>query len=210
MSSGADMAPRAKGSTVQSTIAFVREQCGDAAWSAAEATLPPGDRQRLQAVTSTDEVPYRFLVQLWHAVDTVLRDHPDAAADWVERAGAQSIGSYGVQLYGGILRKPTPREFLTQSISLFRLYYQPGDMDVVEDGPGRAVLRLVGFDPVTPLFCRRQTGGLQQAIALAGGEDARARHVRCTLAGDAFCEWALQWQVGTPSDAPPAGARRVS
>ena len=106
----------------------------------------------------------------------------------------------GVLLYGGILRKATPRVFLTQSISLFRLYYHPGDITAVEDLPGRAILRLVEFDPVTRLFCRRQTGGLRQALLQAGGESPRVKHVRCVHMGDAFCEWELAWR-GEPKDA---------
>jgi hypothetical protein len=205
----ADGAPRTRGSTVQSTMAFVQQQYGAAVAGAIEAALAPPDRDRLRVVTPTDEVPYGMLVRLWQAADTVLKGHADAGATWAEQAGAESIGSYGVQLYGGILRKPTPREFLTQSISLFRLYYQPGDMEVVEDSAGRAVLRLVGFDPVTPLFCRRLSGGLHRAIAFAGGEQATVRHVRCALEGDAFCEWALSWQPASPPEDAPAGARRA-
>ncbi|HVE80318.1 MAG TPA: hypothetical protein VNA89_15745, partial [Gemmatimonadaceae bacterium] len=85
---------------------------------------------------------------------------------------------------------------LTQSVSLFRLFYHPGNMDVVYEAPGAAVLRLVGFDPATPLFCRRQTGGLRCALTLAGGLEPRTRHVRCALEGDAFCEWELGWRAG--------------
>jgi predicted hydrocarbon binding protein len=56
------------------------------------------------------------------------------------------------------------------------------------------VLRLVGFEHGSPFFCRRQTGGLAQAVAIAGGERPRVRHVRCALEGDAFCEWELRWE----------------
>ncbi len=83
--------------------------------------------------------------------------------------------------------------FLTQSVSLFRLCYHPGDMEVVESTEGQAVLRLVGFQAMDPLFCRRQTGGLKWAIEIAGGAAARVRHVSCELEGDAFCEWDLPW-----------------
>ena len=60
--------------------------------------------------------------------------------------------------------------------------------------PGHAVLRLVGFDAGTSVFCRRQTGGLRCAITLAGGAEPSTRHVRCVLEGDAFCEWELRWK----------------
>ena len=119
----------------------------------------------------------------------------ERAPQWAEDSGAQSIDSLGVQMYGGILRKDTLQAFLTQSISLFRLYDHPGDMEVVDDAAGRAVLRLVSVDPATRLFCARQTGGLRRAIELAGGGAAQVRHVRCAIEEDAFCEWELHWQA---------------
>jgi hypothetical protein len=192
---------RAKGSAVHATLTFVGERFGSRARFAVLKALSADDRHTVQEIAPTAEIPYELLVRLWQTVEDTL---PAADRDgWAEAAGEESIGSFGVQLYGGILRKPTPRDFLTQSISLFRLYYHPGDMEVVEDAPGRVVLRLVGFDSVTRLFCRRQTGGLRRAIELAGGGASRVRHVRCAIEGDAFCEWELHWG----EDAPPAGAR---
>ena len=150
----------------------------------------------MREAAPTDEFPFALWTRLSAATDAVIGE---AVPDWPERAGAWAIESTGLQLYGGILRKQSPIEFLTQSVSLFRLYYQPGDMKVVEheavgERGGRGVLRLVGFDHGSAIFCRRQTGGLRQAVALAGGERPRVRHVRCVLEGDAFCEWELRWQ----------------
>ena len=185
----------AKGSTVRSTFNFLNARLGAEGLKSILAALPAETRDALQSIAPTDELPYQQLVALWTAADSVL---PAADPPWADDSGAFSIDSLGIQLYGGILRKPTPREFLTQSISLFRLYYHPGDMEVVEDVAGRAVLRLVGFDPITRIFCQRQTGGLRRAIELAGGEAVRARHVRCCIEGDAFCEWELHWQTDPP------------
>jgi len=185
--------PIARGSTLRSTLDFVTAASGPARAEAALARLAPEDRARVAAAGMTDEVPLSLALALWHAVDAEIgRDDPA----WVERAGALSIDAYGAQLYGGILRKASPLEFLTQSVSLFRLYYQPGDMHVMDAGPGHALLRLVGFGAADALFCRRQTGGLGRAIVLAGGVAPRVRHVRCEVQGDAFCEWELKWSSG--------------
>lgn len=193
--SGSQGLARAKGSTVLSTLTYLSTTFGDAIVQRIGSVLSATDQQAIETVAPTDEVPYALLVRLWRAADTVLSTPGAKVTDWAEQSGEAAIGSLGVQLYGGILRKPTPLEFLTQSISLFRLYYQPGDMEVVEEAHGRAVLRLVGFDPITTIFCRRQTGGLRQAVALAGGGAARVRHVRCLIEGDAFCEWELHWHI---------------
>lgn len=182
----------AKGSVVHSTLEFVRAEAGDAGLRRVLAALPAPARARLKRAAATEEVPYAILRTVWEAADRIVGGGDPL---WMERAGDFSIRSTGVQLYSGILKKSSPSEFLTQSVSLFRLYYRPGDMQVVFEAPGAAVLRLVGFDPGTVLFCRRQTGGLRCAITLAGGLDARVRHVRCSLEGDAFCEWELGWRL---------------
>lgn len=183
-----------KGSVVRSTLAFLRAERGEEATARMLEALLPESRRRLTAAEPTEEVPFAFVRELWEATDALLGA---SDAKWSERAGAFSIESAGVQFYGGILKKSNPTEFLTQSVSLFRLFYRPGDMEVVFAEPGAAVLRLVGFDAGTPLFCQRQTGGLRLALALAGGTAAHARHVRCVTEGDAFCEWELAWRVVT-------------
>jgi hypothetical protein len=184
-------APQAKGSTLRSTLAFVRARYGEEAAARVLARLGDGDRRRVESVSATDEIPIELLLTLWRAVDAEVGGQDPA---WPERSGAFAIESMGVQLYGGILRKSSPVEFLTQPVSLFRLYYQPGNMEVVEVEPGRAVLRLVGFDAGDTRFCRRQTGGLLRSVELAGGASPAVRHVRCAVEGDAFCEWELRWE----------------
>ena len=182
--------PQAKGSTLRSTLRYVESAHGEAVAAAVLDRLDAATRARIESAAPTDEVPIDLLRALWAAVDeTVGKRDPG----WPEKSGAFSIQSMGVQLYGGILKKRDPLEFLRQPVSLFRLYYQPGNMEVVEAEPGRAVLRLVGF-PGDPVFCRRQTGGLLRAIELAGGTLPSVRHVRCSVEGDAFCEWELRWE----------------
>ena len=181
----------AKGSVIRSTLAFLRAERGEAEVARALASIEPRERERLTRAEPTDEIPFATVRALWEAIDAQLGGSDPR---WSERAGAFSIDSAGVQFYGGILRKSNPTEFLTQSVSLFRLFYRPGDMEVVLADPGAAVLRLVGFDARTRLFCQRQTGGLGRALALAGGLEPRARHVRCANEGDAFCEWELKWK----------------
>lgn len=184
-----------KGATVRGTLAFLHKLVGPAGVQAVLDTLPVALAADLSTVQPTDDVPYARLVALWQAADSQLRDrHPN----WAELGGRFNIESLGLQLYGGILRKPTPKDFLTQSVSLFRLFYAPGDMSVVQEEPGSAVLRLVGFDPVHAVFCRRQVGGLACALELAGGVSPVVRHVRCTLQGDVFCEWEMHWSEREP------------
>lgn len=185
--------PVTRGSTLRSTLAYLHREVGQTSVDRVLEQLSPEHRERVAAAVDspTAEIPFALLSELLRAADAAMRD---ADPRWVEAAGAFAIESSGMQLYPGILRKSSPLEFLTQPISLFRLYYQPGNMEVVEHEAGRAVLRLVGFEHRNALFCRRQTGGLQRALELAGGQGASVRHVRCGEEGDAFCEWELRWR----------------
>jgi hypothetical protein len=184
------MTALARGSTIVSTLGFIARDFGDEAGARVLAALPSEHREAVGVAHDTQEIPFSTLIAFWRAADGVLAPLEPA---WIEHSGAFAIESGGVRHYSGILRKASPLEFLTQRVSLFRLFYQPGNQEVVEHEPGRAVLRLVGFDAVDPLFCRRQTGGLQRALEIAGATSAAVRHVRCSLEGDAFCEWELTW-----------------
>jgi hypothetical protein len=188
--SAAVAAPHAKGSTLRSTLRFVEAEFDAATAREVLSRLGEAERARVEAAAPTDEVPIELLRALWDAVEEVVGERDPR---WPERSGAFSIQSGGVEMYRGILLKKEPLEFLTQPVSLFQLYYRPGNMEVVEEEAGRAVLRLVGF-PGDPVFCRRQTGGLLRAIELAGGVRPSVRHVRCSVEGDAFCEWELRWE----------------
>lgn len=175
------------------TLEFVSSEKGATVLERVLARLTIEDRERIADVKPTDEVPLSLPSRLWRAVDQELGAEEPG---WAERAGAFSIDLRGVQSYGGILKKTTPAEFLTQQVSLFNLFYHGGDMAVVEQRSNRAILRLIGMpvDDRDQLFCRRQTGGLERALSIAGGKSARVRHVRCAVEGDAYCEWDVRWE----------------
>lgn len=187
-----------KGSVIRATMGYLHEVHGPEILERTLARLNPATRAQCESFSATDEAPYAIARALWESAHQALgaRD-----TNWMEASGAYSIEQGGVQQYSGIVRKRSPSEFLTQSVSLFQLYYHPGDMQVVYETHIAAVLRLVGFDAGTPLFCSRQSGGLRGAIRLAGGSKPRVRHVRCVFNDDAFCEWELTWGDRTPEKA---------
>lgn len=180
-----------RGSTVRSTIDFLQDLLPAAGVDDILNRLTPAERRAIKAVGDTDEIPYRVALALWRGVDQAIGS---GDPEWIDRSGTWAIERAGMRLYGGLIKKPSPIEFLTQHISLFHLYYRPGDMVVVEQSAGRAVMRLVGFEPADTLFCRRLGGGWVAALRIAGGRDVTSIHNRCSLEGDPFCEWELRWR----------------
>jgi hypothetical protein len=180
----------ARGSTVRGTVEYLRARVAQSAVDRVLDQLTSAERQQLIAARDTTEVPYSMLLHLWRIVDEAVADtHPD----WIEASGSWAIEQTGMRLYSGLIRKPSPLEFLTQQVSLFHLYYRPGDMVVVEQSIRRAVVRLVGFEAASTLFCRRLSGGWTAALRIAGGREVTCVHSRCVMEGDMFCEWELRW-----------------
>ena len=181
----------ARGSTLHSTMEYLARVLSPAACDAVLSRLSTEERALLHAASVTDDVPYRVALSLWRSADKEL-----GAVDprWAENAGAEAIRVRGMQLYAGLIRKPTPDDFLTQHISLFQRYYRPGDIKVTERSPGRATVRMTGFEAGDRLFCRRLTGGWIAGIEIAGGREPVVTHARCVLDGDLFCEWEVRWK----------------
>ena len=180
-----------KGSTVRSTMDYIAHALDDVERAGVLARLDPEDRRLILEVDAIAEVPYRVVLALWRSIDKVLGPRDP---QWAERAGAEAIEVTGMQLYPELIARSTPLEWINQYVSLFQLYYRPGDMIKVDEGPHRITTRLVGFDDQDPLFCRRLVGGFLAAIRLARGRDVSVRHTRCVHEGDLFCEWESSWR----------------
>ena len=180
-----------RGSTLQSTVEYLRHALEPTEFETVLARLAADERAQIEHASVTDDVPFQVALALWRSADRALGV---VDPQWAERAGAEAIRVRGMQLYSGLIQKPTPVEFLAQHISLFQRYYRPGDMKVTDRSPGRATARLVGFEPGDRLFCRRLTGGWLAAIEIAGAREPQVTHARCVLEGDPFCEWEVRWR----------------
>lgn len=180
-----------RGSTLRSTLEYLGHVLSPTALETVLERLSPSDRMLVEGAAVTADVPYEVALNLWRSADIALAP---IDPQWAERAGAEAIRVRGMQLYGGLLLKPSPEEFLAQHISLFQRYYRPGDMKVAERAAGRATARLIGFEPGDNLFCRRLSGGWLAAITIAGGKAPVVNHARCVMEGDPFCEWEVKWR----------------
>ena len=126
-----------RGSTLRSTLEYLEHALPPAERAAVLARLSPADQALIASAAVTDDVPYRVALDLWRSADLALAP---VDPQWAEHAGAEAIRLRGMQLYSGLLLKPTPEEFLAQHISLFQRYYRPGDGAIDRIRAGRPVV----------------------------------------------------------------------
>lgn len=182
-----------RASTLRSTVEYLDRVLDRQTREATLARLPAAEREIVERAPEQEEVPYEIALHLWRAIDATLAPHD---AQWMEHMGAYAIERAADHIGDVFLHRPSPLAFITQQVPLFRLYYRPGDMVVLDHGANHAIVRLVGFEPADPLFCRRFTGGWTAALQITGGRDVVIRHLRCACEGDLFCEWTLRWAEG--------------
>ena len=182
-----------RASTLRSTLEYVERELDSAGRDAILDALPAAERRIVEHAPEHEEVPYEIALHLWRAIDATLGPRD---AQWMEHMGAYAIERAADHIGDVFLHRPSPLAFITQQVPLFRLYYRPGDMVVLDHGANHAIVRLVGFEPTDSLFCRRFTGGWTTALEITGGRDVVIRHLRCACEGDLFCEWMLRWSDG--------------
>ena len=88
----------AKGSVLHTTMDYVRAEKGGEMLETILRRLSEEQRRQIEASTPTQELPFDLVLSLWQAVDAELGTEDPG---WIERSGAHSIHSMGVQLYSG-------------------------------------------------------------------------------------------------------------
>ncbi len=92
-----------------------------------------------------------------------------------------------------IVRRLPIRLILNRAASLWRKFYRPGDMTLVEAKEGKAVLELRGFPPEDPLLCPQFTAWFFNAGQNKGLKNFKVEETKCIHKGDDCCRWEATW-----------------
>jgi hypothetical protein len=86
---------------------------------------------------------------------------------------------------------------LRRSTILWRNYFDKGvlTMSLVDPKGGHAIARLEGFQQTIP-YCCGIAGMAKVVVRIAGeGKSCNVKKAKCTLWGDALCEFHYRWEV---------------
>jgi hypothetical protein len=181
-----------KGTTVASTLRFVRERFGPEAEAEVRGDLDPA----LQAALTGEPVPsawypFGLLVGLGRAA---ARRFGGSMTSFQRELGRASADDAMRTVYRVLLRLGSPHFVVSQAPRVWRSYYDSGAISTVVAEPGHAALDLAGFEDPVPELCERLIGWLSRTVELAGGRNLRSVHSLCVLRGDQVCRFEEWWE----------------
>jgi len=181
-----------KGTVLASSVAFLKMKMGEKEFDALVAGLPADDASVLRLpILQGNWYRFGLLTDLMKAADGKIALPPGRSLPWEMGRYSAESGLNGI--YKLFFKVAETGFILKRATQLFAAYYDTGTMSVVSSQEGLAVIRIVGFDQPSPLFCERVQGWCQRTTELAGHDHVTLSHPRCSAKGDTFCEYKGEW-----------------
>jgi uncharacterized protein (TIGR02265 family) len=179
-----------KGVAVVSTLRFIKDRFGDA-----------GLRETLAALDAADREAFSNpLVSAWYPLPQMLRLMRQAEARFggqlpnIHREMGRASADYGLTTVYKIFYKiGSPQFIISKGSRVFSSYYQYGQLEVPESGPGFANAVLRDFKDGGPEYCERIFGWMTRTMELCGTRNLRTSHVTCVHRGDPVCRFEGVW-----------------
>jgi hypothetical protein len=182
-------APNVKGSVLRARVQYVA------------ARGPEAQRRFVGALSATarEHVEAGFLANVWYpfALLVELSEVIDRQLGAGDLALCYELGRHACDvnlptLYKVFFRIGSLRYILGRAAAAWRVNYDAGEMQLVDEGPRSARLRVVGFPAPHRAHCLSVKGWIVRAAELTGARSVEARE-QCKLLGHNDCEFALTW-----------------
>ena len=180
-----------KGAVLDSRLAFLRSEGGNALVKQVVATLPEPDRDAIAVGFHPDE---------WYSFD--LNARLDLAIVKALGKGDEIFKTLGVysamhnlgSVHREYVTKQNPHGLLEEAATIFRVYYDSGHREYTRVSDKSAALRTYDCRSFSVEDCLTVLGWHEKAIELCGGKRARATEPICRAKGGALCEYLCAWE----------------
>lgn len=179
-----------KGSPVRSLQKFLESELTPEQRETVFGSLPPDLGKRLRGpVLATETIPVHALNQLTEAA---ARAKGEPIESFARRAGREAAADAVRGIYRFFAMVLTPPALLAKASPMWTSLYNRGELQVADQTPNSATIRLVRF-PSEPAGCARITGWVERLAEMTGVKNVNVQKTRCAAKGDAECEWKLTW-----------------
>ncbi len=127
----------------------------------------------------------------------------DSLVTVVARGNAQTVRQWGRDygstilegVYRSVVSPGNPLRSLKNYEQRFGSFYDFGELEVKETGPGSAVLEIRSFDPTWESIYEMIYGWLERTVELAGGHNPRIQFKARSWAGDPSTVYSIAWNA---------------
>lgn len=112
--------------------------------------------------------------------------------------GATEAGRYSADIgltgvYKIFVKVGSPDFIMKRASSIMAGYYTPSQLNVIESGPGKAVIHITQFPEPSTLVEARISGWMQRALEINGCKNVMVRITRSLTKKDPVTEFAVNW-----------------
>ena len=192
---------RVKGIAVLARLRFVKERYGDEGLEQLLRALPTEERTLIDEHLLPHEwAPFSLFVNVNQRADALF-GRGDLAL--ILEMGAYAARTALPTIFRPFLRFGSPKFLFSRASKIWNTHYDSGRLDLIEDSPRTARLRIEGFETPHTVHCHAILGWVREAIVLTGAVVQFAEETRCRTRGDPFCEISARWMEKGEQPAAP-------
>jgi hypothetical protein len=114
------------------------------------------------------------------------------------RQGAWEAGRYSADvalqgIYKFFVKAASPAFIIGRASKIFKTYYQPCEMQVVESSPKNVVLRITEFPQPDPLIEYRIAGWMERGLEISGCKGVNVSMLKSMTRGQNVTEFSISW-----------------
>jgi hypothetical protein len=178
-----------KGTALVSTVRFLKEAHGETAVKRVFSSLPKQERELAE---------HGFLVSAWYPIDLLMGltriAKEQLGGDLAKALGRASADYALTTVYKIFFRVGSPQFIISRAATLYRNYYDEGEMRATVAEKGHAILEVSGFVPPPPIeFCERSLGWFERTLELSGAKEIKLAHDTCMGRGGQVCRFEGWW-----------------
>lgn len=182
--------PRIKGVSLYNHLEFVTNTFGEAATAAVILKVPPRSAEAVRAAVAFEWYPLQAIADL---DQTIVEAHYGGDASQAWRMGAYSFEKHVTTIYRVLMHTLQTSFVLKKSGALAARVVDGSTVDIHQDGPTSAVIKMGGYSSPSPVFCHLVRGAMMGILFACGHRDATVEHLRCDPAAGAACEYKAKW-----------------
>lgn len=157
-------------------------------------SLPAGSRKIMGEI---------ILVHRWYPIQEALVEPQSKTCNLFYGNKMEGAWQYGrfvadydmKKIYKVFFRFGSPEFTINRAPMIFKSYFRPGEVKVIENSPGKAILHLLGFPESYEILEFAIGGWIERTLEMVGCKDPEVKITQSLTKGNPVTEFILAWGI---------------